>query len=60
MQRGAAMRAHLRKLLKKWRHERLVRKAVRRGIEAAGHPDADPEGPPSRAPEAPPGGDKPG
>jgi len=56
------MRARLRKLLEKWRWERLARKAVRRGSEAAGHPagDADAAPPPSRPPEAPPGEDKPG
>jgi len=53
------MRARLRKLLQKWRWERLARKAARRGIEASGHPADAAEGTPSRPPETPPGDDKP-
>jgi hypothetical protein len=52
------MRARLRKLLTKWRWERLARKAVRRGIEA-NHRAPEAEGTPSRAPETPPADDKP-
>ena len=54
------MRARLRKLLEKWRWERLARKAVRRESEAAGHPVDAAEDTPSRPPGTPPGDDNPG
>ena len=53
------MRARLRKLLEKWRYERIARKAVRRGLEATGQGGAREAGP-SRPPEDAPGDDKPG
>jgi hypothetical protein len=52
------MRARLRKLLEKWRHERLARKVVRRGIAAAGGAGGADEHAAGRPTEAPPGHDK--